>query len=76
VEGGQSLLATSGGLGGKALPVNFIAAAQSVFIVLLFTMIIYVSVFDVRRIARDVRTDTQAKEAAEAAKKAADPAKP
>ena len=31
------------------------------FIVLLFTMIIYVSVFDVRRIARDVRTDAPAK---------------
>lgn len=76
LDGGHMLFATIGRLRGKALPVNFIAAAQSVFIVLLFTMIIYVSVFDVRRIARDVRTDTQAKEAAEAAKKAAEPAKP
>lgn len=76
LDGGHMLFATIGRLRGKALPVNFIAAAQSVFIVLLFTMIIYVSVFDVRRIARDVRTDAQAKEAADAAKKAAEPAKP
>ncbi len=73
LDGGHMLFATIGRLRGKALPVNFIAAAQSVFIVLLFTMIIYVSVFDVRRIARDVRTDAQAKEAADAAKKAAEP---
>lgn len=76
LDGGHMLFATIGRLRGKALPVNFIAAAQSVFIVLLFTMIIYVSVFDVRRIARDVRTDAQAKEAADAAKKTAEPAKP
>jgi len=76
LDGGHMLFATIGRLRGKALPVNFIAAAQSVFIVLLFTMIIYVSVFDVRRIARDVRTDAQAKEAAASEKKAAEPAKP
>ncbi len=76
LDGGHMLFATIGRIRGKALPVNFIAAAQSIFIVLLFTMIIYVSVFDVRRIARDVRTDAQAKEAADAAKKAAEPAKP
>jgi regulator of sigma E protease len=70
LDGGHMLFATIGRLRGKALPVNFIAATQSVFIVLLFTMIIYVSVFDVRRIARDARTDAQAKEAADAAKKA------
>jgi regulator of sigma E protease len=70
LDGGHMLFATIGRLRGKALPVNFIAATQSIFIVLLFTMIIYVSVFDVRRIARDVRTDAQAKEAAEAAKRA------
>jgi regulator of sigma E protease len=73
LDGGHMLFATIGRLRGKALPVNFIAAAQSVFIVLLFTMIIYVSVFDVRRIARDVRTDAQAKEAADGAKKPAEP---
>ena len=34
-------------------------AAQSVFIVLLFSVILYVSVFDVRRIVRDARADRQ-----------------
>lgn len=67
LDGGHMLFATIGRLRGKALPVNFIAATQSIFIVLLFTMIIYVSVFDVRRIARDARTDAQAKEAAKPA---------
>src|SRR4051812_10042383 len=74
LDGGHMLFATIGRLRGKALPVNFIAATQSVFIVLLFTMIIYVSVFDVRRIARDARTEAQAKESVEATKKAAEPA--
>ncbi len=74
LDGGHMLFATIGRLRGKALPVNFIAATQSIFIVLLFTMIIYVSVFDVRRIARDARTDAQAKEAAAEAEKKADPA--
>lgn len=74
LDGGHMLFATIGRLRGKALPMNFIAAAQSVFIVLLFSMIIYVSVFDVRRIARDVRADAQAKEAADLAKKTAEPA--
>lgn len=76
LDGGHMMFATIGRLRGKALPMNFIAAAQSVFIVLLFSMIIYVSVFDVRRIARDVRSDAQAKEAADTAKKTAAPAKP
>ena len=76
LDGGHMMFATIGRLRGKALPVNFIAAAQSVFIVLLFSMIIYVSVFDVRRIARDVRSDGPAKEADDAAKKTTAPAKP
>jgi regulator of sigma E protease len=63
LDGGHMLFATIGKLRGRALPVNFIAAAQSVFIVLLFSMIIYVSVFDVRRIVRDSRAETPAKEA-------------
>lgn len=63
LDGGHMLFATIGKLRGRALPPNFIAATQSVFIVLLFTMILYVSVFDVRRIARDVRAESQAKEA-------------
>jgi len=72
LDGGHMLFATIGKIRGRALPVNFIAAAQSVFIVLLFSMILYVSVFDVKRIVRDSRTETQAKEAP--AKPATEPA--
>jgi regulator of sigma E protease len=75
LDGGHMLFATIGRLRGRALPVNFIAATQSVFIILLLTMILYVSVFDVRRIARDVQAESRANEAAAAAEKQT-PAKP
>lgn len=67
LDGGHMLFATIGKLRGRALPMNFIAATQSVFIILLFTMILYVSVFDVRRIARDVQGNAPAKETAKPA---------
>lgn len=77
LDGGHMLFATIGKLRGRALPVNFIATAQSVFIVLLFSMMIYVTVFgDIRRWARDIKADTQAREAAEQAQQPAEPAKP
>ncbi len=66
LDGGQMLFATIGRLRGRPLPVNFIATAQSVFVVLLFSMVLYVSVFDVRRIARDVKADRAAESAAKA----------
>jgi regulator of sigma E protease len=69
LDGGQMLFATIGKLRGRALPVNFIMTAQSVFMVLLFSMVIYVSFFDVRRIVRDVNTSRA--EAASAAAPAA-----
>jgi regulator of sigma E protease len=50
------LFATLGKLRGRALPAQFVMTAQSVFMVLLFSMIIYVSFFDVRRIVRDVNS--------------------
>lgn len=65
LDGGQMLFATIGRVRGRALPANFIMATQSAFIMLLFTMILYVSFFDVRRIVRDVRAD-RAEAAAEA----------
>ena len=76
LDGGHMLFATIGKLRGRALPVNFIATTQSVFIILLFTMILYVSVFDVRRIARDVQGNASAKEAAAEQQKKSAPAKP
>lgn len=63
LDGGHMLFATIGKLRGRALPMNFIAATQSAFMILLLTMIVYVSVFDVRRIARDVKADNAAKPA-------------
>ena len=57
LDGGQMLFATIGRLRGRALPVNFILATQSVFLVLLLSVMLYVSVFDVRRIARDMKAD-------------------
>ncbi len=49
LDGGQMLFATIARLRGRPLPLNFIMAAQSVFLVLLLSMILYVSFFDVRR---------------------------
>jgi regulator of sigma E protease len=64
LDGGQMLFATIGRLRGRPLPVSFIMTAQSVFVVLLFSMVLYVSVFDVRRIVRDVKADRAAEAAA------------
>ncbi|MFI5356703.1 MAG: RIP metalloprotease RseP [Opitutales bacterium] len=66
LDGGQMLFATIGKLRGRALPVNFIMATQSAFVVLLFSMILYVSFFDVRRIVRDNRPEPPAAAAAPA----------
>ncbi len=66
LDGGHMLFATIGKLRGRALSPNFIVSAQSLFVVLLFSMIIYVSFFDIRRLVRDVKADAQAKKAAPA----------
>ena len=79
LDGGQMLFATIGKLRGRALPVNFVSASQSIFMVLLLSLIVYVSVFDIGRIRRDARAEAQAKEAATERQQAADkavPAKP
>ena len=58
LDGGQMLFATLARLRGRALPVNFIMTAQSVFFVLLLSMVAYVTVFsDVPRMVRDYRAD-------------------
>ncbi len=72
LDGGQMLFATIGRLRGRPLPVSFIMTAQSVFLVLLFSMVLYVSVFDVRRIVRDAK-DQRAAEAAAPAQPQAQP---
>lgn len=52
LDGGHILFATIAKLRGRALPPDFIAAAQSAFVVLLFSLVIYVSFHDVRRMMR------------------------
>jgi regulator of sigma E protease len=77
LDGGHIVFATVGKLRGRPLPFNFIAATQSVFIVLLLSMVLYVTVFgDIRRWISDNRAEAQAKEAAADQKKPAEPAKP
>ncbi len=53
LDGGHMVFATLAKLRGKALPSSFIMGTQSVFMALLFSMILYVTFFDVRRIVRD-----------------------
>jgi regulator of sigma E protease len=76
LDGGQMLFATIARLRGRPLPLNVIATAQSVFFVLLLSMVAYVTVFsDVPRMLRDRQTD-RAAEAAAPAKAPPAPAKP
>ena len=60
LDGGQIVFATIGKLRGRALPINIVAATQGVFLVLLLSMILYVSVFDVRRWVQDAKEEQAA----------------
>jgi regulator of sigma E protease len=68
LDGGQIVFATIGKLRGRALPPNFIMTAQSVFMVLILSMVVYISFFDVRRWNRDARESHAAPAAAAPAK--------
>ena len=57
LDGGQILFATIGRLRRRELPANFIIATQSAFMVLILSLILYVSFFDVQRWARDLKAD-------------------
>jgi regulator of sigma E protease len=61
LDGGHMLFATIGKLRGRPLPPGLIVNVQTVFVALLFTMVLYVSFFDVRRIARDTQAESAAK---------------
>jgi len=65
LDGGHILFATIGRLRGRPLPVSFVAGSQRVFIILLLTMIAYVSIHDIRRIGRE-RAAASARPPAEA----------
>lgn len=53
LDGGQMAFATIGRLRGRNLPVRFIVGAQSLFMVLLLSMVLYISFFDLRRWSKD-----------------------
>ena len=57
LDGGQMVFATIARLRSRALPANFIMTAQGVFMVLLLSLILYVSVFDVKRWVRENRAE-------------------
>lgn len=57
LDGGHMAFATIGRLRGRALSPEFMATAQSVFMVLLLSMMLYVGFFDVRRWNRDAKAD-------------------
>jgi len=74
LDGGHILLATIARLRGRPLPANFILTTQSVFIVLLFAMMLYVTVFgDLRRMVSEYRAESRA---AGEKQPAAEPAQP
>jgi regulator of sigma E protease len=57
LDGGQILFATIGRLRRRELPANFIIATQSAFFVLILSLILYVSFFDVQRWRRDLKAE-------------------
>jgi regulator of sigma E protease len=57
LDGGHILFATIDKLRGRPLPINVVTTALSVSVVLLLSLILYVSVFDVRRWVRDAKEE-------------------
>ena len=74
LDGGHMLFATIAKLRGRPLPARFVMSTQSIFMVLLLMMIVYVSTKDVQRLRRD--NNTPAKPAAEAPAEVTPEAKP
>jgi regulator of sigma E protease len=66
LDGGQMVFATIARLRGRPLPVNFIVATQSVFMILFITMFVYVTRGDIRRWIRE-RSETAVPPPAKAA---------
>lgn len=60
LDGGHILFATIGKLRGKSLPANLIGATQGVFMIFLFSLMLYVSFFDIRRWQGDNRSERAA----------------
>lgn len=60
LDGGHIVLATLARVRGKPLPINLIASIQTAFLLLLLAMMVYVSVFDVKRLRRDATAEKEA----------------
>lgn len=54
-DGGHMLFATIGRLRGRALPAEFVMTTQSVFVVLILSLFVYVTYNDFRRIGQDAQ---------------------
>jgi regulator of sigma E protease len=76
LDGGHILFATIAKIRGRALPANFVASLQSVFMLLLFSMMIYVGFFDVRRQVNQNRPEPKPAQSAPAQSVEPAPAKP
>jgi len=50
LDGGQMVFATIGWIRGRSLPINFIMTTQSVFMVLILILMVYIGYFDVQRL--------------------------
>lgn len=61
LDGGHMLFATIAKLSGRSIPTRFIAATQGIFMILLFSLMIYISFFDVRRWQGDKQLEAQVK---------------
>ena len=77
LDGGHILFATIAKIRGRALPPELMAKVTTAFLLVLFGLILYVSTFDVRRIASDLREESAVPPPAKpAAAQSAEPAQP
>lgn len=60
LDGGQIVFAAIGKLRGRSLPINLVAATQGVFLVLIVSLALYLTAFDVRRWVRDANEEKAA----------------
>lgn len=61
LDGGHMVFATIAKIRGKAIPYGLIAGIQSTFMIILFSLMLYVSFFDVRRWQGDQELDEKIK---------------
>ena len=76
LDGGHVVFATIAKVRGRPLPINVVASLQMTFVVLLFSMMLYVSFFDVRRLTRDHRPAAEEKQPEKQPAPATSPAEP